>query len=477
MGVHSTTMDALNVSGVMAGAEEGFGVGSSVGPYVLVRQIGHGGMGAVYEGVHRHLEKRVAVKALHLRFGEDPVARERFHREGRAAARVRHPNAVEVFDCGIEQGVAWLAMEFLEGEDLGYLLEREGVLGVARLTDLMLPVVAAVAAAHEQGIVHRDLKPENIFLAHSQHGFVQPKVLDFGVARVLDENAGITRSTTLLGTPYYMSPEQTINGKSATVLSDQYSIGVMLYECVTGQLPFDRDRLYELMSAIVRGPLVAPREIRPDVPADFEAVILRAMHRAPGRRFPTMRAFGEALLPFASAGARALWTPVFDVDTHHRTIVTYDAIAPGDFSATISDASVVPVLDPDATAPHQALPRRRRAETELRVPVHAPPRALLAGFAFAAALALVVIALGLRPTPASSAPVTAALRAPNPAVPTGLVAVPIEAAVEAPAPAPAPAPPAAAAPTPRPAHRVHPRSGRAAAHPRRAPLARRLVQR
>ncbi|MDB4929904.1 MAG: serine/threonine protein kinase, partial [Myxococcaceae bacterium] len=379
-------MDALNVSEVVAAAGEGFGVGSSVGPYVLVRQIGQGGMGAVYEGVHRHLEKRVAIKALHLRFGEDPVARERFHREGRAAARVRHPNAVEVFDCGIEQGVAWLAMEFLEGEDLGYLLEREGVLAVARLTDLMLPVIAAVAAAHEQGIVHRDLKPENIFLAHTQHGFVQPKVLDFGVARVLDENAGITRSTTLLGTPYYMSPEQTINGKSATVLSDQYSIGVMLYECVTGQVPFDRDRLYELMSAIVRGPLVTPRELRPDVPADFEKVVLRAMHRAPGRRFPTMRAFGEALLPFASPGQRALWEPVFDVDTHHRTIVTYDRVAVEDFSATLSDASGAPAPASAETAPYPAFSPRRRAETELRVPLHAPPRALLAGFAVAGAL-------------------------------------------------------------------------------------------
>jgi hypothetical protein len=203
----------------------------------------------------------------------------------------------------------------------------------------------------------------------------------------------------------------------------------MLYECVTGQLPFDRDRLNELMYAIVRGPLVAPREIRPDVPADFEAVILRSMHRAPGRLFPPMRAFGEALLRFASPGQRALWEPVFDVGTHHRTFVTYDATSPAGCSATLADAAM-PAADAAPTAPPLARPRRR-AETERRVPVHAPPRALLAGVAVARALALVVIALGLRPAPAVSATVTASLPTPGPEVPTGLVALPPEPEPEA----------------------------------------------
>lgn len=425
------------------GLDDGFGAGSVLGPYLLVRQIGQGGMGEVYEAMHRGLEKRVAIKVLHMRFGDDPIARERFHREGRAAARVRHPNAVEVFDCGIERGIAWLAMEYLEGETLLDTIDREGVLATTRLVDLMLPVVAAVNAAHQQGIVHRDLKPGNIFLAQALHGIVQPKVLDFGVARVMGNDLGITCSTTLLGTPYYMSPEQTRSGRSATVHSDQYSLGVMLYEGATGSVPFEHDRLFDLMEAIVRAPVTAPRAIRPDLSPEFEALILRAMHRSPTRRFPSVRALGEALLPFASPALRALWEPVFDVATHHRTIVTYDAVSYDEPPATMSAPTmedelpdplptrVMPAAVRAPAAPPTHLPALcESADDAVRLPMRATPRIVVWSAAAAAACLLVgALVFGLRSASAESssarldaqrdrAAVTAALVAAAPADPT-----------------------------------------------------------
>ncbi len=450
------------------GLDDGFGAGSVLGPYLLVRQIGQGGMGEVYEGMHRSLEKRVAIKVLHMRFGDDPVARERFHREGRAAARVRHPHAVEVFDCGIERGIAWLAMEYLEGETLLDAIDREGVLATTRLVDLMLPVVAAVNAAHQQGIVHRDLKPGNIFLAQALHGIVQPKVLDFGVARVMDDDMGITCSTTLLGTPYYMSPEQTKNGRNATVHSDQYSLGVMLYECATGTVPFEYERLFDLMEAIVRAPVTAPRTVRPDLSPEFEAVILRAMHRSPSRRFPSVRALGEALLPFASPALRALWEPVFDIGTHHRTIVTYDAISYDEPPATMSAPTMEDDL-PDplptrvmpsamrAPAPQAAPPTHRPAamnddgDDAVHLPMRAAPRVVLWSSAAAAALLLLgALLFGLRSADAESNSARLnALR--SNAATSGLVAVPADPAPTAPAPSVleshvAPEQPAVAAP-------------------------------
>ncbi len=437
---------------------------------MLVRQIGQGGMGEVYEGMHRSLEKRVAIKVLHMRFGDDPIARERFHREGRAAARVRHPHAVEVFDCGIERGIAWLAMEYLEGETLLDAIDREGVLSTNRLVDLMLPVVAAVNAAHQQGIVHRDLKPGNIFLAQALHGIVQPKVLDFGVARVMDDDMGITCSTTLLGTPYYMSPEQTKNGRNATVHSDQYSLGVMLYECATGTVPFEYERLFDLMEAIVRAPVAAPRAIRPDLSPDFEALILRAMHRNPARRFPSVRALGEALLPFASPALRALWEPVFDIGTHHRTIVTYDAISYDEPPATLSAPTVeddlpdplptrvmpaagrAPVGQPPTPPTHRPVAMNDDGDDALRLPMRATPRIVLWSSAAAAMFLLVgALVFGLSSARAESGSDRVnALHARAPAT-SGLVAVPADPAPATPAPSVleshvAPAQPAVAAP-------------------------------
>jgi serine/threonine-protein kinase len=170
----------------------------------------------------------------------------------------------------------------------------------------MVPVVAALAAAHDLGVVHRDLKPDNIFLS-AERSSISPKVLDFGISKVADSRtaSSLTDTGTLLGTPYYMSPEQAQTEKNIDAKSDQYSLGVILYECVAGRRPIEEPALYRLMQRIVQGDFPPPRQLNPNIPGAFEQVILGAMARAPADRFPTTRALGRALLPFASERVRA----------------------------------------------------------------------------------------------------------------------------------------------------------------------------
>ncbi len=216
--------------------------GTRVGRYALHRRLGVGGMGAVYEGVHEDLGKRVAIKLLHPQTAESAEARARFLREGRALARIRHPHVAEVFDVGQEaNGLLYLVMELMEGESLGSLLERRGRLSERETADIMIPLCAAVDAAHREGIIHRDLKPENIFLSRDAHGQVVPKVLDFGISKVQHApGEALTGTQRWMGTPQYMSPEQAASGREVDARTDIYALGVVLYECVCGELPVPR---------------------------------------------------------------------------------------------------------------------------------------------------------------------------------------------------------------------------------------------
>jgi eukaryotic-like serine/threonine-protein kinase len=291
--------------------------GTTFGHYQIVRHLGSGGMGSVYEAVHSNLGKRVAIKTLLPQYAAHPEAQARFLREGKLAARLSHPHVVDVTDFGIEEGVPYLVMAYLEGEDLGAMLEREGRLFPNQIADLMLPITAALASAHDQQIVHRDLKPQNIFLARTASGEANPKVLDFGISKLLnDPDAGqLTGSMNLLGTPAYMSPEQARSGKYVDARSDQYTLAVILYECVTGRLPFAADGVYELIRVVVEGAFRPPSEVVPGVPKDFEAIILRGMKKDPDERFPSTWELGSALLPFASPRNQVLWEADFRGNT------------------------------------------------------------------------------------------------------------------------------------------------------------------
>ena len=279
-------------------------------PYRVVRQIGSGGMASIFEAVDTRLGHRVALKRLHPHIAERPGAAERFLREGRAAARIRHPHVVQVFASGAGDAGAYLAMELLEGSDLGALLAREGRLGVEAALELLLPAIAGVAAAHEAGVVHRDLKPSNIFVSSGPGGHPWPKVVDFGVSKVLEQDGGAPATATdgVVGTAAYMAPEQARSVRDASFQSDQYSLAVVLYQCVTGKPPFATTGVYDLMVAIMTAPLVPPSQHAEGIPDGFDEVVLRAMSRNPRDRFPSVRAFGAALLRFARERDRLTWS-------------------------------------------------------------------------------------------------------------------------------------------------------------------------
>jgi len=287
------------------------------GAYELVRELGSGGMGTVWEGRHSTLGRRVAVKVLHERFTRNPELLARFIREGMAAARIEHPHVASVYDVGQEDHRAWLVMELLEGEDLGALLNRETRVDAARAVDLMLPVLAALAEAHAAGVVHRDLKPGNIFLARDRAGVISPKVVDFGFSKIRGDDPEadpeLTRPDTALGTLAYMPLEQVRASREATAACDQYALGVTLYRCVTGRLPFDGATQALTFKAILRGVCPRPSELVPGLPPGLDDVILRAMYRSPEGRYPSARDFGAALVPFASPVARARWAETFGV--------------------------------------------------------------------------------------------------------------------------------------------------------------------
>jgi serine/threonine protein kinase len=292
------------------------GPGTRLGKYEIVRLLGAGGMGAVYEASHTEIGKRVAIKVLSPAITAVPGARARFLREAQLTSRVRHPNIVDVTDMGSDAGQTYLVMEFLRGEDLSQRLDRTGPIPARDLADIMIPVCSAVVAAHQAGVTHRDLKPQNIFLAAGPHA-IQPKVLDFGISKGNDIVGGgaLTGTGAMIGTPFYLAPEQIMDARSAGPPSDQYALGVILYECLTACRPFESESLFVVFQAIVTGSPVRPRERRPDldIPSALEEIVLKAMSVDPKGRFASTQNLGRALLPFASARMRSIWEEAFTI--------------------------------------------------------------------------------------------------------------------------------------------------------------------
>jgi len=301
-------------------------------------------MGDVYEALHEGLKKKVALKTLRRMYINNSVAVSRFLREGQAAARVRHPSVVDIHDVGTEQGMPFLAMEFLEGEDLGQLLDRTGRLSAQRTVDTLLPILAALSVAHEEGVIHRDIKPENIFLARVQNR-VEPKILDFGISKILDDQAQLqlTQTQTIVGTPLYMSPEQTRGAKYATALSDQYAMGVVLYECLTGRAPFEAESFLELIHEIADAKYPPPHELCPELPSNLNSCVLRAMAKKPSDRFESVRDLGFALLPHAGDRARLLFEDGF------RDRLDFPAYADTEHGAGPRAISQIVTTTPDST--------------------------------------------------------------------------------------------------------------------------------
>ncbi len=265
------------------------------GKYRLLDLLGKGGMGQVFRAKHIHMDALVAVKVLTPDLMADPVAKERFKREARATAQIRHPNAVMVTDFGEvpETKTAYLVMEHLVGRTLRDRLYTGGPPPFAETSRLLAEICSALTAAHGAGIVHRDLKPDNIFLVKDENGVEHVKVLDFGIAKLkTSENAteSLTEMGTIMGTPSYMSPEQ-CQGLPLDHRSDIYSLGIMLYEMIVGAVPFKDQNPVRVLMMHSQTPPPSPRTARPDLPPDVERVVLCAIEKAPENRFATAAEF------------------------------------------------------------------------------------------------------------------------------------------------------------------------------------------
>jgi eukaryotic-like serine/threonine-protein kinase len=270
------------------------------GHYRVVKRLGGGAIGHVYEAINTWTTRRVALKLLRAELVDDPDIAKRFLIEAQAATRVAHPHIVDILDMGKDptSGHLYIVQEFLEGRDLHEHLQQRGRLTLLEATQVLVPVMQAVAAAHEKGVLHRDLKPENVFLVQSPDGHLVPKVIDFGLART-ETAAGnrMTRTGAVMGTPYYMSPEQARGETSSDTRADVWALGVIWYEVLAGELPFLGDNLHQVLHAIF---MSTPRRLEervPEVPREVADFIHRAISRDLTVRFVSVGEFLDAMLP------------------------------------------------------------------------------------------------------------------------------------------------------------------------------------
>ncbi|HEX6244489.1 MAG TPA: serine/threonine-protein kinase, partial [Polyangiales bacterium] len=268
--------------------------------YRLEGTLGRGGMGVVFAAVHVHTQRQVALKWVDCPWTHGSASLyQRFIGEARAAAAVRHPNVVDVLDMGYHEGAPYLVMERLAGESLEQILKRVGLLPLQTVLAWLLPIMGALAALHEKAIVHRDIKPSNIFLARGVGPMAVPKLLDFGLAQAASETA-LTQPGMTLGTPEYMAPER-VRGLSVGPAADIWAMGVVLFECLCGRVPFSATDLTGVAAQVVAGDVLKTLDANPHVPPQVAAVIDRALALDPTQRHPDMTTFAYELARAARA--------------------------------------------------------------------------------------------------------------------------------------------------------------------------------
>jgi ligand-binding sensor domain-containing protein len=265
-------------------------IGTTLGAYQIIEQIGRGGMATVYKAYQPSMDRYVAVKILPSHFTEDSSFMGRFTQEARTLARLEHPHILPVHDYGEQQGITYLVMRYVEAGTLKDVVGQVGPMDLQEAARILGQVGGAVDYAHSQGVVHRDIKPSNVLVDRRGNTFLT----DFGIARLVAETAQFTASGAIIGTPAYMSPEQGM-GQPADYRSDIYALGVVLFEMVTGRVPFEAETPLAVLLKHVNEPLPLPRQIKPDLPPSVERVILKAMAKEPNDRFQSAQAMVEAL--------------------------------------------------------------------------------------------------------------------------------------------------------------------------------------
>jgi len=300
-----------------------FDIGATVaGKYRIERILGQGGMGTVFQAQHLLLDRPVALKLLRPEAIEHPTASERLLREGRALARLRGTHIARVLDVEApENGPCFLVLEYLEGEDLNTLLKRSGPLPVSQALSYLLQAAQALAEAHRQGIVHRDIKPSNLFLTALPDGTLGIKVIDFGISKDTVSNATLTQSSSMIGSPYYMAPEQMRAGANVDARADIWSLGVLLYELLTGQLPHQGNSMLEICASILESEPRSPKALRPDLPEAVDAAVQKCLARDLEDRFATVNDFAAAIAPFSGTSTERLaWIVPSELEAERQRV-------------------------------------------------------------------------------------------------------------------------------------------------------------
>ncbi len=404
--------------------------------YRIESVLGEGGMGTVYAAHHELLDQRVALKVLFAEAMLDPEARARFLQEARSAARLQSEHVARVMDIDtLDSGVPFIVMEYLEGSDLGQLLERRRVFEASRVVDYVLQALEAIAQAHAQGIIHRDLKPSNLFLTNRADGSQIIKVLDFGISKpTFGRVAKITSSRSVLGSPPYMSPEQVRSPRTVDARTDIWATGILLYELLTGKMPFDGEEVGELFAAILEQEPNGIRVKRRDVPEGLEHVVFRCLAKNRDERFSDVAELARALGPFGSGEqaksvdriSATLLRAVERSSPRGRGLVSGitanadNATLPDDLGSAATDVGPPPELSPTASTVGTRLRQTLRGSGRTKTKI-----AAFLGGASAALIAIVVLlvfkrapvpaaaALGPPPEPAVEAPLAPAATAPT----------------------------------------------------------------
>ncbi len=303
--------------------------------YEVIRVLGAGGMGVVVLARHIQLGQHVALKFMHGLVAPDSTAVERFLREARAVVALSSEHVARVVDVGtLDSGAPYMVMEYLAGRDFGEVLQEGGAMAISDAADAVLQACDALAEAHALGIVHRDLKPSNLFVTTRRDGTPLVKVLDFGISKSTElvsgaAGNGLTSSGTVMGSPGYMSPEQVRSTKSVDPRSDVWSLGVILYEFLSGVSPFAGDTIGETFARILSEPPASLRKRRPDVPPALEALILRCLQRDLARRVQSVGELARLLVPFGSRDAAVTAERILRMAAARPPMRSETVIAPG----------------------------------------------------------------------------------------------------------------------------------------------------